>query len=81
MMRCIKRKNFYQNHCWLNAIHAILGSNANDVRLVGSLTDGQGAVEMNIAGYGWVRLCPGAFDLSGVCNKLGYTSTTYQTYT
>eukprot|EP00731_Ephydatia_muelleri_P019576 Em0012g401a len=55
-------------------------SNANDVRLVGSLTDGQGAVEMNIAGYGWVRLCPGAFDLSGVCNKLGYTSTTYQTY-
>ena len=56
-------------------------SNANDVRLVGSTYDGQGAVEMNIAGYGWVRLCPGAFDLSGVCSKLGYTSTSYQTYT
>ena len=56
-------------------------SNYNDVRLVGSVTDGQGAVEMNIASYGWVRLCPEAFDLSGVCSKLGYTSTTYQTYT
>ena len=51
------------------------------MRLVGSVTDGQGAVEMKFAGYGWVRLCPGAFDLSDVCNKLGYTSTTYNTYT
>ena len=52
----------------------------NDVRLVGSKTDGQGAVEMFVTSYGWIRLCPGAFDLSGVCSKLGYTSTAYQTF-
>ena len=55
-------------------------STDNDVRLVGSITDGQGAVEMKVTTYGWVRLCPGAFDLSGVCNKLGYRSTKYQSY-
>ena len=53
---------------------------SGDVRLVGSKTDGQGAVEMYTTSYGWMRLCPYAFDLSGVCSKLGYTSTAYQTF-
>ena len=62
----------------------IKGVSDGDVRLVGSTTNGQGAVEIyDQSSLKWYRVCPTGWTssyASVVCQKLGYNSGVASTY-